>query len=355
MTRDKDIDQTAFIMTSESIDGFCAYEAQRDASDNMRRRFICTTKALFEYLPDDKVISKERLLQWRNSLTVCGYSSQTILNYVKYINRYLDYMGWSSIRFNRGRFKDIAGLSFGYLTAIEPTGEKNRKDLIWRCQCKCGNMVELPATRLLLGNTLSCGCLHKDHFQQANKYIANTSLRQALEDNPISSNAISGYTGVTPKRGKWLAYIRYQGKHYSLGVYNNIEDAVKARARAKELVQKNAKDLLTFYEELHKQDPELPSRETEPFREFPTPSWIENSQPGTAAKRSDNRSGHTGVSLVHNRWQARICHCGVRYILGNFDEQADAVTARKKAEKLLRADPDAFVTQYREYPHHPYK
>lgn len=343
------------IMTQESIAAYIQYEMERGATDNAIRRCRCFTNSLFAWLPEDKMITKERLFAWRQNLKDAGYSSYTELNYVKGVNRYLDYIGASALRFNRGKAKDISDMTFGFLTAIEPTGEKNRKDLIWLCRCKCGNMVEYPATRLLVGNTLSCGCLNKEHFQRANKYIANTSLRQSLEDNPISSKAISGYTGVTPKRGKWLAYIRYQGKRYSLGVFTNIEDAVNARARAKELVQENAKELLTFYEELHKEDPELPSRETEPFREFPTTPWIENSQPCTAAKRSDNRSGYTGVSFVHNRWQAQICHCGVRYILGNFDEKADAVTARKKAEELLRADLDAFVTKYREYPHYTYK
>ena len=356
MQKTEQIEQpVSCIMTQESIAAYIQYETERGVTTNAVRRCRRFTESLFAWLPEDKIITKELLLKWRQNLKEIGYSSYTELNYVKGINRYLDYIGLSSLRFNRGKAKDIAGMTFGFLTAIEPTGEKDRKDLIWRCRCKCGNVVEYPATRLLVGNTLSCGCLHKEHFQRANKYIANTSLRQALEENPISSKAVSGYTGVTPKRGKWLAYIRYQGKYYSLGVYSNIDDAVKARARAKELVQENAKELLTLYEELHKDDPDLPNRTTEPNREFPAQDWVENNQPCTAARRSDNRSGYTGVSLVHNRWQTRICHGGIRYILGNFDEQVDAINARKQAEELLRADPDAFVTQYREYPHHPYK
>lgn len=342
------------VMTRESIEAYIQYEMERGVTDNAIRRCRRFTDSLFACLPEDKVITKELLLAWRQNLKDAGYSSCTELNYVKGINRYLDYIGASALRFNRGRAKDIAGMTFGFLTVIEPTGEKNRKDLIWRCRCKCGNVVEYPATRLLVGNTLSCGCLHKEQLRRANKYIANTNLRQALADNPISSNAVSGYTGVTPKKGKWLAYIHYQGKHYSLGVYTNIEDAVKARARAKELVQEDATELLTLYEELHMNDPDLPSRASEPSRAFPAPDWVENNHPCTAARRSDNHSGYTGVSRVHNRWQARICHRRVRYILGSFEEQTDAVNVRKKAEALLRADPDAFIAQYLEYPHHPY-
>lgn len=343
------------IMTSETMDRFIASEMEKGASDNMIRRFTCTVRALYEYLPASKQVTKDTLLDWRRSLEESGYASMTILNYVKYINRYLDFAGASEIRFNRGKGKDISGMTFGYLTALEPTGARNRKDIVWRCVCRCGKTVELPATRLLLGNTLSCGCLHKEQFQRANKYIDNTSLRQALEEQVTSSRAVSGYTGVTPKRGKWQAYIKYKGKHYSLGCYTDIKDAVAIRARAKELVQADAMGLLDFYEEIHKSDPALPSRATEPKKEFPSPEWKINDQPGSFAKRLDNKSGYTGVSLVRTRWEARICHRGIRYILGSFETQEEAIAARKQAERDLKAAPDNFAAKYQKlYKHHSY-
>ena len=147
----------------------------------------------------------------------------------------------------RGRGKDIAGKQFGYLKAIEPTGEKSRKGCYWRCQCKCGREVELPATRLLTGNTLSCGCLSAEHLQRVNKYFEGTSIRQSLEEKVTSTRAGSGYTGVTRRRGKWMAYIKYKGKIYYLGFYTELEDAVKARARGKQLVREKAAQLLESY------------------------------------------------------------------------------------------------------------
>lgn len=174
----------------------------------------------------------------------------TICNYVKYINRYLDFVGCSEIRFNRGKAKDIAGMTFGNLTAIEPTGAKNRGDIVWKCSCSCGNTIDLPATRLLSGNTSSCGCLQKSHLKKVNKTFANTNLAQVLRDDPISTVAVSGYVGVAPKRDKWQAYIRYKGVNYFLGCYDDMEDAIKARARAKELVIEDATKLLEIYEEL---------------------------------------------------------------------------------------------------------
>lgn len=131
------------IMTVETMSEFITYTTRQGASENMLRRFSCTVNALYDFLPADKTITKERLISWRKNMEDRGYASMTILNYVKYINRYLDFVGCSDIRFNRGKGKDISGMTFGYLTALEPTDKRNRKDIVWRCQCKCGNAVEL--------------------------------------------------------------------------------------------------------------------------------------------------------------------------------------------------------------------
>lgn len=270
-----------------------------------------------------------------------GYTQHTELNYVKGINRYLDFCGYSEIRFNRGRAKDIAGKQFGYLMAIEPTGEKNRKDYVWRCRCKCGKKVEYPATRLLLGNTVSCGCLRGAHFKEVNKYIGGTSLRQSLDEQVHSTKAMSGYTGVTVKRGKWKAYIKYKGQDISLGCYDKLEDAVKARARGKELVQMDALGLLDFYEELHKDDPALPNR-VKVREENRQPKQEQPESPMLPSLRSNNTSGHPGVHQKRNKWAAKITFQKVTYQLGSYESIEEAIAIRQEAEKKLRDDPHDF-------------
>ena len=241
-------------MTTENIEKYIKNEEANGASKQMVNRYLCAINSVYEYLPNDKHISKEILKSWRKQMTENGYSSATILNYVKYLNRYLDFNGFSSIRFKKGKAKDISGKTFGYLTAIEPTGKKNREDIVWRCRCKCGKEIELPATRLLQGNTLSCGCLQREHLEKINMCIGKTSLRQSLKDNPHNPKNASGYTGVVPKRNKWQAYINYKGKRYALGCYDDIEDAIAARARAKNIVKKDAQNLLKLYNKIHGED-----------------------------------------------------------------------------------------------------
>lgn len=58
--------------------------------------------------------------------------------------------------------KDYSGQRFGRLVALNCTGEHKGKELIWKLQCDCGNIVELPVSKFISGNTKSCGCLRKD-------------------------------------------------------------------------------------------------------------------------------------------------------------------------------------------------
>lgn len=348
----KQIAAISHCMTSETMAAFVQHEANNGASENMIRRFKGTLKVIYAYLPEDKCITKERLLEWRRSMEENGYASITILNYVKYINRYLDFVSCSEIRFNKGKAKDITGMTFGYLTAVEPTGTKDRGDNVWLFQCKCGNTIELPATRALIGNTLSCGCLKGAHFKTTNKYFDGTSLVQSMTEKVESTRSVSGYTGVSPKRDKWQAHITYKGVRYSLGCYSDIEDAVKARARAKELVMADAQGLLDFYTELEKSFPQLPNRHTEQKKKFASTEWTVNNTPASAAKRSNNTSGYSGVSLHSGKWDVKICYKGIRYQIGRFVDIEEAIATRKAAERLLKNSPDRFVKEYEKYPHH---
>lgn len=50
--------------------------------------------------------------------------------------------------------------------------------------------------------------------------------------------------------------------------------------------------------------------------------------------RSDNKSGHTGVTFKDNKWVARISISGVEHHLGSFVTKEEAIAARIKGEEL---------------------
>lgn len=67
-----------------------------------------------------------------------------------------------------GLRKDYTGQRFGRLVALECTGEHKGKELVWRLQCDCGNIVELSVSRFVGGSAKSCGCLKKDVAKENN-------------------------------------------------------------------------------------------------------------------------------------------------------------------------------------------
>ena len=60
------------------------------------------------------------------------------------------------------RLKDLTGLNFGHLTALElmPRDFKNKLtgSRYWKCQCDCGKIHYVTTDHLLSGATQSCGC-----------------------------------------------------------------------------------------------------------------------------------------------------------------------------------------------------
>ena len=61
---------------------------------------------------------------------------------------------------------DLTGQRFGRLTVLEDIGRK-WGTILWKCQCSCGKIVEIPTCSLRTGNTQSCGCLHNDRLSKA--------------------------------------------------------------------------------------------------------------------------------------------------------------------------------------------
>jgi hypothetical protein len=54
---------------------------------------------------------------------------------------------------------DITGQRFGKLTVIKPSEERRNREVIWQCQCDCGNISYVRSACLRRGTTTSCGCL----------------------------------------------------------------------------------------------------------------------------------------------------------------------------------------------------
>lgn len=142
---------------------------------------------------------------------------------------------------------NIVGKKFGRLTVVK--NEVTRPGYVV-CQCDCGNTAVIRASSLTKTQpTRSCGCLRKEivsaigkrtiHSNSMAQIAANMAYNtnfQVIENKALPKNNKSGYKGVwfDATRGVYEAYITVHRRRRSLGKFNHIEDAVKARRTAEE-------------------------------------------------------------------------------------------------------------------------
>ena len=63
-----------------------------------------------------------------------------------------------------GRAKDLRGQKFGMLTVLYRV-QNQGKNVQWKCQCDCGNIIVATAGNLRSGNTKGCGCKKGVHIK----------------------------------------------------------------------------------------------------------------------------------------------------------------------------------------------
>lgn len=158
---------------------------------------------------------------------------------------------------------DITDKKFGRLTAISPTSKRDENgSIIWRCKCECGNIKEVSVSDLTCGFVRSCGCLAKEVHHNHGINIGKETNKICLDGTNIrnltmkkSKRNTSGIKGVSwdNRRQKWLAQIRFKGKVYYLGRYDDISAAAKARKIAEENI--HGEFLKWYYDEYLKKKP----------------------------------------------------------------------------------------------------
>lgn len=81
---------------------------------------------------------------------------------------------------------------------------------------------------------------HIDHIDRNPLNIKPSNLRKCThaqnhQNTKVRSDSSSGVTGVSYMKAdrKWLAYINVNGKRHRLGLFEDLDEAIKARVNAK--------------------------------------------------------------------------------------------------------------------------
>ena len=90
------------------------------------------------------------------------------------------------IAYNKTQYIDLTGLKVGKLTVLEPTNLRKCSNVVWKCQCECGNITYVAKNNLTRERpTQSCGCLKKEGNNKNNltgqKFGKLTALEPTAE------------------------------------------------------------------------------------------------------------------------------------------------------------------------------
>lgn len=194
--------------------------------------------------------------------------------------------------------KDVTGQRFGKLICIEPTDERKYESVVWRCRCDCGNTAMVPVNQLVAGCVKSCGCLRHPPQEE-----------------------------LTGKRFGHLTVIAYAGKSGNVHRWRCRCDCGKETVVGQTLLQsgKTSSCGCLRREVL---------RENLKLVDGTSVTLLEARKNHRA---SSNTSGHTGVYRQKRtgKWAAQITFQRKTYYLGAYDTMEDAVKAREKGEEEI--------------------
>lgn len=144
--------------------------------------------------------------------------------------------------------KDLTGQRFGRLTVLSYDGNDG-KNSYWLVQCDCGKpSFRVQRSALITGATTSCGCKNKEinskraiddklNEQGLKKlkkesFVDGTSIKSLTRK--VNKSSKTGVKGVSFKKGKYEASIKFKGKPIYLGRFTTLEEAKQARLLAEE-------------------------------------------------------------------------------------------------------------------------
>ncbi len=154
---------------------------------------------------------------------------------------------------------DLTGRKIGRLTVLSPT-EKREKNgsIIWKCQCDCGNSLEVSSSDLLYGNYRSCGCLRKELWKTIPEqlHMVDGTCVEWLAKRKSRSDNTSGFRGVYRTRNdKYKVLIGFKGKRYYVGRFDDFDEAVEERLKVEKTLHDDFVAAYHKWSEMKESDP----------------------------------------------------------------------------------------------------
>lgn len=198
--------------------------------------------------------------------------------------------------------KDLTGRQFGKLTVLEETDVQRKGGCRWKCRCSCGQECVVSTRSLQSGKRTSCGCdslkgKHRARNVTGQRFGMLTALYPTKERGHQGSVIWHCRCDCGGKADVALDQLQ-TGMVLSCGCMRRQCD--KALASTLVHVAGTSIDLLR-----------------------------------SGKRRSDNRTGVTGVYRKRGRFVAEIRFQGKTYYLGSYEKIEDAALVRRRASEEL--------------------
>ena len=132
------------------------------------------------------------------------------------------------------RTKSLVGQRFGKLVVVEMLEERNKNGrIIYRCECDCGNEVNVLGNSLTMCHTLSCGCLVSYWNMYIQRFLEDNKIEHTPEYTVYIGDNYYRYDFYLPQ---YNLFIEYDGQqHYEpVRFYGSDEDAEYVFKRTQE-------------------------------------------------------------------------------------------------------------------------
>ena len=74
---------------------------------------------------------------------------------------------------------DLAGKTFGRLTVIKETKQRQNRFVLWLCRCKCGNKILVRSNNLTSSWTRSCGCYQRERASETHRIHGESGINRS--------------------------------------------------------------------------------------------------------------------------------------------------------------------------------
>lgn len=136
--------------------------------------------------------------------------------------------------------KDLVGQRFGMLTVKQLAYIDAERRAVWKCQCDCGNIVDVSSHGLLSKSNTSCGCARRSSGEVKTENIlsqmnCNYCTQYRITDCKLKQTLPFDFA-VFDNNNQLLALIEYQGDiHFKVTGGWNTEERLQEQQKRDEI------------------------------------------------------------------------------------------------------------------------